>query len=75
MGQQAEYCSMDILDRSHGSFSPAGCKSNFSTSILQMMSRIGLTSAGGLSTKGEETLYDGEAGEENSMLVEDEYGV
>ena len=40
-----------------------------------MMSRIGLTSAGGLSAKGEETLYDGEAGEENSMLVEDEYGV
>ena len=45
----------------------------FSTSILQMMSRIGLSTVGGLSAKGEETLNDGGAGEENSMLVEDEY--
>ena len=39
-----------------------------------MMSRTGLSTAVGLSAKGEETLNDGEAGEENSMLVEDEYG-
>ena len=94
MGQQAEYCSTDILDQSHGCFSPSGCKSNFlqfqdffrnletgskiSTSILsdtsEMMSRTCLSTAVGLSAKGEETLNDGEAGEENSMLVEDEYG-
>ena len=40
----------------------------------EMMSRTGLSTAGGLTAKGEETLNDGEAGEENSMLVDDEYG-